>query len=508
MRERRHLLPGVAAFTAASLVALVGLYANAGEPAATKASPKLAGKVRLRLLGVNDFHGHLEPPERGLGGAAWLKAHLDRAELPGRTIRVHAGDMVGASPLISGWFHDEPSIESGNEIGFDVGTVGNHEFDEGGDELLRLLQGGRRSGPEARKRDADGRLVNTSSPNFSGAAYPFLAANTFEREGGTLLPPHLVLERAGARVGFIGVTTPSTPRWLLPRHSRRFSYADMSETVNSSVAELRADGVEAIVVLAHAGEGEIEAETRQMSDAVDVVVAGHTHSSMNLRVDGKLIVEAESYGRAFDKIDITIDRVTGDVVGTSAELVDTEHDSAVPDPAVTALVERYARRVAPLADKGLGHASEPLERAGTRLGRLTARAQRAFARADLAVVSADSFRGDIPAGPVTYEQVAEAQGYDHRLLRFRLDGREATRLLRAAAEADGLYLSGPGSLDPRKRYTVAASELLATGGALPPLRDAQREGRPVGSEIEALAEYWSCGLARSPIALRSSLGRR
>src|SRR3954470_15851870 len=132
-----RLLPGLAAFAAAMLVALLGLYAQAGtpEPHAGAPDPRKEqtrrGVVKLRLLGVNDFHGHPEPPRPGIGGAAWLKSHLDRAMLPGRTIRVHAGDMVGATPLISSWFHDEPTIEAANRIGFDVGTIGNHEFDEG-----------------------------------------------------------------------------------------------------------------------------------------------------------------------------------------------------------------------------------------------------------------------------------------------------------------------------------------------------------------------------------------
>jgi 5'-nucleotidase len=498
MRERRHLLPGAAAFCAAWLVGLLGLYANAGEPVASKpkANPPADGRVELRLLGVNDFHGHLEPPEPGLGGAAWLKAHLDRAALPGRTIRVHAGDMVGASPLISGWFHDEPSIASGNAIGFDVGTVGNHEFDEGGDELLRLLRGGRRTGPAALKRDASGRLVNTSSPDFSGASYPYLAANTSTRDGATLLPPHLVLERAGARVGFIGVTTPSTPRWLLPRHSRRFRFTDISDAVNRSVVELRRQGVEAIVVLAHAGAptpedpadagGEIIEEARQMSAAVDVIVAGHSHSQLNLRVGGKLVVEARSYGRAFDRIDLTLDRATGEVVDKSAEVVSTEHGKVTADPGLARVVREYAQRVAPLAGKQVGLARAPLDRGGEPLGMLTARAQRSFARADLAVVSHDSFRGGIAAGPVTYAEVAEAQGYDHRLLRMELSGRSVARLLRAAG--DGFHVSGPKSIDPRQRYTVAASELLATGGALPELGGGKDE-HAVGSEIEALAWY-------------------
>ena len=118
-----RLLPGLAAFVAAMLVALLGLYAQADAPEQREAPPPAVvkesrgGVVKLRLLGVNDFHGHLDPPRAGIGGAAWLKAHLDRATLPGRTIRVHAGDMVGATPLISSWFHDEPTIEAANEIG-------------------------------------------------------------------------------------------------------------------------------------------------------------------------------------------------------------------------------------------------------------------------------------------------------------------------------------------------------------------------------------------------------
>src|ERR671914_1647809 len=133
LAARRNLLPGAAAFAAALLVALLGLDAGAEQ----RRPKKRERFVELQLLGVNDFHGHLEPPEPGVGGAAWLGAHLDRAErsYPGRTIRVHAGDMVGASPMISSWFHDEPTMEAANAIGFDVGTLGNHEFDEGGEEL-------------------------------------------------------------------------------------------------------------------------------------------------------------------------------------------------------------------------------------------------------------------------------------------------------------------------------------------------------------------------------------
>src|SRR5829696_6036460 len=310
--DRRHLLPGAAAFAAALLVALLGLNAGADQPDAAKRP----GTVELQLLGVNDFHGHLEPPEPNVGGAAWLGAWLNRTATshPERTIRVHAGDMVGASPLISSHFKDEPTIEATNHMGFDVGTPGNHEFDEGGAEALRLVR---------------------------RARYPYIAANTEARDGGDLiLPPYKIVERAGVKVGFIGVATTDTPYFLLSEYASQFRWTDLSDAVNRYVPELQRQGVQAIVVLAHAGAfqqgddaaGEVVNEARQMSDAVDVVVAGHTHSRLNLDVGGKLVVEALSYGVAFDRVRITVDRATGDVVARSALVMPTRHAGIKPDP--------------------------------------------------------------------------------------------------------------------------------------------------------------------------------
>jgi len=482
-----RFLPGAAAFVAALLVALLGLYANADTPSLERTASR-PGTVRLRLLGVNDFHGHLEGPRPGIGGAAWLKAHLDRATVPGHTIRVHAGDMIGATPLISSWFHDEPTMEAGNEMGFDVGTLGNHEFDEGGDELIRMLRGGQRTGPRAYRRDADGRLVNTSSPDYPGAAYPYIAANTIDREGRLHLPPYLVIRRAGVRVGFIGVTTPSTPKFLLGRYARRFRFTDISDAVNRWVAVLRAQGVRTIVVLAHAGgptqdessapdfTGEIVDEARQMSPDVDVVIAGHSHSRLDIRVpnpDGagdKLIVEALSYGIAFDRVDLTIDRRTGDVVAKSGDVPATPHDIA-GDPEMAALVERYRRRVAPVAIEVLGDTETALTRAGGKLGRLAAQAEREYARADAAVVDAGALRADIDAGPITYADIAEAFAYGHRIMRVRISGSD----LRALAA--GRFYFGPSTLDDDTLYDVAASEML-----LP-------HGRPAGPEVEAISSY-------------------
>ena len=290
---------GAATFAGALAAAALGIASFAGptDPDRPPPPPGPRGTVEIQLLGVNDFHGRLEPPKPGVGGAPALAAHLDQAQRshPDRTIRVHAGDMVGASPMLSSYFHDEPSVEAMKRMKFDVGTLGNHEFDEGGDEMARLLRGGQRDDGLQFKRDERGRMVSTSAAGFEGVRFPYIAANTIDREGVLRLPPTRIVERGGVRVGFIGVTTQETPDYLLARHKRRFAFTDISDTVNRQAAELRRDGVEAIVVLAHSGArhrqgdsgdaaGEIVDEARDMSPAVDVVIAGHTHSRLNTRV--------------------------------------------------------------------------------------------------------------------------------------------------------------------------------------------------------------------------------
>jgi 5'-nucleotidase len=413
---------------------------------------------------VNDFHGHLEPPEPGLGGAAWLGAWLNRAATshPDRTIRVHAGDMVGASPLISSHFNDEPTIDATNQMGFDVGTLGNHEFDEGGAEALRLV-----------KR----------------ARYPYIAANTETRDGGDLiLPPYKIVERGGVKVGFIGVTTTDTPYFLLSEYARQFNWTDLSDAVNRYVPSLERQGVEAIVVLAHAGAfqqgdeaaGEVVNEARQMSDAVDVVVAGHTHSRLDLEVDGKLVVQALSYGVAFDRVNLTVDRATGDVVSKSALVMPTRHEGITPDPDLLTLVESYRTHVAPLANRMIGYTDDRLDNEA--VDRVAVDAQRAFAGADIAFLNPGNTRSDIDAGPITYGDAFEVQAYEHPVWRMHMLGAD---LILAEAEQPGLLVSGATDLRPDAVYTVAANGIVA--GRAPFDRGTDRE--QVGTDLEALVAW-------------------
>jgi 5'-nucleotidase len=372
--------------------------------------------------------------------------------------------MVGASPLISSHFHDEPTIEATNLMEFDVGTLGNHEFDEGGAEALRLVQ---------------------------RARYPYVAANTVTRDGSELiLPPYEIVERDGIRVGFIGVTTVDTPSFLLSEFASQFRWLDLSDSVNRWVPELRSQGVEAIVVLAHAGAfhegadaavGEIIDEAHQMDDAVDAVVAGHTHSRLNLSVDGKLVVQAFSYGVAFDRVRLRVDRRSGDVVEAAGRVLPTTHAGIEPDPEVAELVETYAERVAPLGDRVVGHLPHDLDKPA--LDQLAADAQRAFAGADIAIVNpGNTRRPDLEAGPVTYAEAFEVHAYEHPIWRLRMPGAD---LMAVMAEQPKLLVSGPRELHPDAVYTVAANGIVAER---PPFAGAV-ERELVGTDVEALVAW-------------------
>ncbi len=499
---------GAAAFAGAIAVAAIGLVAAAG-PTDEGGPPR--GAVEIQLLGVNDFHGHLESPgaaprdpggpEIALGGAAPLDAHLDQAagSHPGRTVRVHAGDMVGASPLLSSRFHDEPSVRAMNLMDFDVGTLGNHEFDEGGEELIRLLRGGQRRG---------GDRGHTSAPDFEGVGFPYIAANTVDREEELRLPPTKIIERAGVKIGFIGVTTESTPRFVLDQHTARFEWLDISAAVNRHAASLRRQGVEAIVVLAHSGafeatgdsglaRGEIIDETRQMSGAVDVVIAGHSHSFLNLRVpnrDGpgnKLVVEAQSYGRAYDRVRMTIARATGHVIAKTADTPRTWNDEVTPDPAMSALVARYRNALGGLGDRVVGRATVPMGHLapgepGGNLGTLAARGQRRLAGTDFAFVDGGNLRATLDAGPITYAELFSVCAYEHPVMRMRMSGRDVLAVLAQSAIGVPLHMDGTARIDPQRTYTVAANRLLIDKGGIEPLTRAAQGAEAVGTDLEAL----------------------
>lgn len=332
------------------------------------------GTVDVQVLAFNDFHGHLDPPTGSngriggidAGGIEYLATHIARLEATNpHTVVVSAGDNIGATPLISGMFHDEPAIEALGAIGLDVSTVGNHEFDEGWRELVRMQRGG--------CHPADGCQDGTP---FTGASFEFLSANVrTSARGDTLFPATAVTRFDGVAVGFIGLALEGTPSVVTPTGVAGLTFLPEADAANEAARELRRRGVNAIVVLIHQGDGPgsngpdacgnqrggIMPVLSRMTDDIDVVVSGHTHRSYVCRVGAKLVTSAESFGRLVTDIDLSIDRATGRVVSKTARNVVVTRD-VEKAPALTAIIERYRPFEREIGGRAVGTISASLER--------------------------------------------------------------------------------------------------------------------------------------------------
>jgi 5'-nucleotidase len=445
-----------AALSALTLAGATGVaHAAPGEPSGPK-------PVEVQLLALNDFHGNLEPPSGSSGrtqigpattqtvnsgGAEFLAtqlAQLAQQQKKHNTITVAAGDLIGASPLLSAAFHDEPTIESLGLAGLDYASVGNHEFDEGPAELLRIQNGG--------CHPVDGCADGTP---FEGADFQYLSANAFMTETGEpLLAPYAIDNVQGVKVGFIGMTLEGTPDIVSAEGTAGLTFADEVATANKYAAELQAQGVETIVVLLHEGgiqtgtnaweingcsglTGPITTIAADMSDAIDVVVSGHTHQAYNCRIENKLVTSASSFGRLVTDIDLSIDRRTGDVLTAMANNVIVKRDVSA-DPAQTELISRYRTALGPVAGRIVGTTTSAIGRTPDDsgefpLGNLIADSQLAATDDEEGAVAAfmnpGGVRADLPAGSVTYEQAFTVQPFANSLVTLDLTGAQLYCLL-------------------------------------------------------------------------------
>ena len=291
-------------------------------------------EVQLRILAINDFHGNIATSSDrfgGVGRADYLAANIAHARAGAEnSVFVSAGDLIGASPLISALFQDEPTILAMNLMGLDFNGVGNHEFDEGPAELSRMQQGG----PHPNTDDNDGET-------FKGADFQFLAANVVDdRTGNTLFPPYGIRDFQGIKVAFIGLTLQGTPGIVARSGVTGLTFLDETETVNALVPQLRAQGIEALVVLVHEGgfsdggmndcgtglEGPIARVVARLDPAVDLVIAGHTNDEFVCEVGGKWVTMADNAGRLFTVIDATLRRDTGDLTVERASNLPNSQD--------------------------------------------------------------------------------------------------------------------------------------------------------------------------------------
>jgi 5'-nucleotidase len=514
--------------------------------------------VDLRILAINDFHGNLRPPTGGIriadpddrtrkiavpAGGAEHMATLVKQLRQGQknTIFVAAGDLIGASPFLSAMFHDEPTIESLSMMGLEVASVGNHEFDEGKDELKRMQNGGCHP------------VDKCQGPHpFSGATFHYLAASTVEKiTGRTVFPPYEIRAFDGIPVAFIGLTLKGTPDIISPVSAAGLEFLDEADTVNALVPELKARGVEAIVVLIHEGglpagdykecpeiSGPIVDIVKKFDRAVDVVVSGHTHQAYVCEIDGRLVTSGDKYGTIVTAIDLKLDPVTRDVISARADNVIVRATYA-RDPEQTALLEAYDRFAAPLANRQAGSITQTLSRtpnnAGeSALGDIIADAQLAATRAAgrggaaIAFTNPGGVRTDIARkedGAVTYADLFASQPFRNQLVTLSLTGAQIKNMLEQQwldpkrprilqvskgfnyiwdgakpygdrVVADRLSLNGQ-RIDPAQSYRVTVNDFLSVGGdGFTVLREGS--ARQFGVfDADALFNYFR---ANSPIA--------
>jgi 5'-nucleotidase len=393
--------------------------------------------IRVKIIALNDFHGNLQSPgtfaqntqvpaanRPAVGGADALAAHVARLKLqnPNHVV-VGAGDLIGATPLISALFYDEPAVEVLNRIGLDFSAVGNHEFDRGTAELLRLQRGGCKTDNGVQDPNScNGSTVGTPVP-FEGAKFRWLAANVTQQASGRyVLPPYGIKTFQGAKVAFVGMTLKATPTIVTPAGVAGLAFADEADTVNALVPKLRRQGVDAIVVLLHqggfqtAGAGDINGCDGQLAaspvasivarldPAVDLVISGHTHAAYNCSAStvqvsgtpaaamvtprptglansqGRLVpvISASAFGRVVTDIDVVLNKRERGFTALAAtnRLVTRDDAQTQVDlqayPAVKNLVAAYAGLVSPIANQVIGSVTAAVPNAANAAGNMPA----------------------------------------------------------------------------------------------------------------------------------------
>ncbi|CUA98464.1 bifunctional metallophosphatase/5'-nucleotidase [Comamonas thiooxydans] len=488
--------------------------------------------MEITLLGFNDLHGHLEPPRLAVtaqnaqgqniavpaGGVAYMaRAIAQRRQASRHVALVTAGDMIGASPMVSALFLDEPTIEVLNLMRVDFAATGNHEYDQGVAELLRMQHGGC-------EKFTSKQPCQISQP-FKGAEFPFLAANTLREDGRPLFPATGLkfFEQDGLRigVGFIGMTLRNTPHMVRPSGVEGLTFADEAQTANALIPQLRAQGADVIVVLIHEGgattsglqddscqglSGAIVPILEQLSGEVDVVISGHTHRSYicdYARVNARkpfLLTSAGQYGTLLTEVRLTVDArtrrvsrksahqtiVQGEAYRSAAGLVSLQPEFPVldADAPVAALVARYKAAARPLAEAVAGQLAGPVSRVPQAngesvMGRIVADAILAATRdvaaggAQLAFVNPGGVRADLlPAadGSVTYGQLFSVQPFGNTLMVMSLTGEQIRQALEQQFDSGSNTVNAPRILQVSEGFSYRFDRRLPAGRRVSELR--------------------------------------
>ncbi len=467
-------------------------------------APNAQMPTEMQILAINDFHGNLEPPGQTLpsdsglipvGGAAYLATALKQVRTPA-SITVAAGDLIGASPLVSSLFYDEPTVRVLGDSGLALASVGNHEFDRGAAELKRLQSGGCRAPAAGEQR------MSCKIEPFAGARFQYLAANVVGSDGRTLFPGTAIRDIGGVRIGFIGMTLKETATLVSPAGVAGLTFTDEAATANALVPPLRAAGAKAIILLIHQGggitgrwddqacpglSGDIMPILERLDPAIGLVVSGHTHNAYICRVampggagGERLLTSAGRYGTLVTDIRLSF-APDGSLAAQRASFVPVQGEAianarvqaplnraypiVVADPAVAALVERYKAVAAVVADRPVGRLAAPVaktldsgESPAAALisdGQLFVARASDKGRAELALMNTGGARTDlVPVnGVVTYGQIFAMQPFANNIVTLTLTGAEVKALLEQQFDSGSNSAARPNLLMPSANFS-------------------------------------------------------
>ena len=328
------------------------------------------------VLGLNDFHGNLVPTgfsgikipaptatnpaatvNLAAGGAEIIGGYVasTRAANP-NTILVGGGDLIGASPVISSLLRDEPSVIALSKMGMVVSSLGNHEFDQGLKELMRMQNGGCDSNDMAKACKFEA--------NYPGASFKWLGANVVDKTSGlpVFKPYQIVTTPGGARIAFVGAVTKTTPTIVSPGGVATLNFLDEAEGVNKFIPEIKAQNPDAIIMLIHEGGtstdkynvagcnslmGNIVDIAKRVDPAVNAIISGHTHQGYNCLVPdpsgaGRVVIQGDFYGHLLQRLDLQVDKANHKLLSIKAANV-------VMDAGTTTTITRDAAQTALVA---------------------------------------------------------------------------------------------------------------------------------------------------------------
>lgn len=483
--------------------------------------------INIKILGINDFHGHISSGEllneQPVGGAAVLAAYLKKAqaEVDGRVILTIMGDLVGASPPSSGLLQDEPSILFINSLGNKycstknrknplcniVATLGNHEFDKGQKAMRDLIYGTDRP-------PADHWI---DLPHYPGATYPYISANIIDATTEKpLFPPYIIKLVDGIPIAFIGAVLKNAPDSMFPENAKGITFLDEATSINRYIPEIKAKGAQIIIVIIHEGgnqahyegptrnntkvEGSIKEIINKLDDEVDVVMGGHTHQFLNAFLPNHhgvniLVTQANSFSTSFAEVTLQVDRITHQLIHKSAQIITTYADrwpGTTPDEQTRELVQLAENKVAATVNAYVGTTEDNLSRTPnndgeSNLGNFIADAYRIKMNDDIGITNLHGIRSNLQRGSVTWGALYSVLPFSNHLVSISLTGKDIYDLLEqqwTGAYPNILQISGIRyTYDPRqppghkiilvqhqdhplileKTYTIATTNYLASG---------------------------------------------